>query len=270
MTVTANIDTSYSAIGVTVPDARRAAEFLASLFGVDIVRRSAANTSVPIGAASSVDFTTADSPDQLPPRLVDLGTNHLCLTVGDIERAAAYLDSLDGVSILGDIVTVPEGPIAGNKWVYFRSPWGALFELQQWPDEPAYFRETEARLRHSREDLAGALLPTCRGLDHTGYSVPDLDAAVARLVNFHSATEVLRTEIAADRAFMTAQFDLDVEGTSRMAMVAIGDLNVELFQHSVGSQEGPRSSAAVGGNHLTLPSAGSGLPDAVRLIPGSL
>lgn len=265
MTVTANVEDALSTVGVTVPDADAAANFFASLLGANRVVRYPGRVSVPIGLSGVVDFVSADWPHQPPPRLVDIGTNHLCFTVGDIELAVSYLDSRSDVTVLGDVIEVPEGPIAGNKWVYFRSPWGDLFELQQWPEEPGYFHETQARLHHRREDIASALLPTCRGLDHTGYSVPDLDAAIARLVTAHSGTEVLRTDIAADRGFMTAQFDLDVEGTSQMAMVSVGDLNIELFEHHIGRQEAPRPLTANGGNFLTFRHGG-----AARLIPSSL
>lgn len=270
MTVTTDASTT-TGIGVTVPDARQAAEFLAPLLGVPPVIRSADHASVSCGQVASVHFTSADITGQAPPRVVDLGTNHLCLNVGDIAVAADHLSSQPGVTVLGDVITVPEGPIAGNKWIYFRSPWGTLFELQQWPDEPAYLRETTARLNHPHTELPSVQLPTCRGLDHTGYSVRNLDLAVAQLVDLYSATEVLRTEIAADRAFMTAQFDLDVEGTSTMAMVSAGALNIELFEHHIGAQDDPRPANAFGGNHLTLtgrtPDTGE---TAIRWIPGSL
>jgi catechol 2,3-dioxygenase-like lactoylglutathione lyase family enzyme len=265
MTVTTNIDTSLTTIGITVPDAHEAADFVASLLGVT----ASDDASVPVGGFATVEFTSSAAPDQSPPRLVDIGTNHLCFTVGDIDAAASYLRARADVSVLGDVITVPEGPIAGNRWIYFRSPWGTLFELQQWPETPGYVGDTDARLHHRREDLPTALLPTCRGLDHSGYSVADLDATIALLVGSHSATEVLRTEIEADRGFMTTQFDLDVEGSSRMAMVSVGELNIELFEHHIGRQHGARPLTANGGNFLTLPTA-KRTTGAVRLFPGAL
>lgn len=263
MTVTTDARTSLSTIGITVPDAHEAADFVASLLGVE----SGNGATVPVGS-TSIEFTSSHSPNQAPPRLVDIGTNHLCFTVGDIERAADHLAGLDDVSVLGEVITVPEGPIAGNRWVYFRSPWGTLFELQNWPEVPGYYGDTDARLHHRREDLPSATLPTCRGLDHSGYSVADLDAAIDRLVNHHGATEVLRTDIEADRGFMTAQFDLDVEGTSRMAMVSVGELNIELFEHHIGRRYAARPLTANGSNFLTLPAEGR--RDGVRLFPGAL
>lgn len=265
MTVISNIDTSLATIGITVPDAHEAADFVASLLGATATD----GASVPVSGGTTVEFTSSANADQSPPRLVDVGTNHLCFTVGDIDAAASYLAARGDVSVLGDVITVPEGPIAGNRWIYFRSPWGTLFELQQWPETPGYFGDTDARLHHRREDIPSALLPTCRGLDHSGYSVTDLDATIARLVSSHSATEVLRTEIEANREFMLAQFDLDVAGTSRMAMVSVGELNIELFEHRIGRKHGARSLTSNGGNFLTLPTAQNN-SGSVRLFPGAL
>ena len=265
MTTTEKTETSLTTIGITVPDAHQAADFFASLLGVTATDAA----SVPVSGSTTVEFTSSALADQSPPRIVDVGTNHLCFTVGDIDAAANYLNGREDVSLLGEVITVPEGPIAGNRWIYFRSPWGTLFELQQWPETPGYFGSTDARLHHRREDIPSALLPTCRGLDHAGYSVADLDTTVARLVASHSATEVLRTEIEADRGFMRAQFDLDVEGTSRMAMVSVGELNVELFEHNIGRKHGARPLTANGGNFLTLPT-GDRNTSAVRLFPGAL
>ncbi|OZC63315.1 hypothetical protein CH276_13340 [Rhodococcus sp. 06-470-2] len=264
MTTTEGIQTSLTTIGITVPDAHQAADFVASLVGATATD----GASVPVSGSVTVEFTSSASAEQTPPRIVDVGTNHLCFTVGDIDAAAGYLDEQQDVSLLGDVITVPEGPIAGNKWIYFRSPWGTLFELQQWPETPGYFGHTDARLHHRRDDIPSALLPTCRGLDHSGYSVADLDATIAQLVGSHSATEVLRTEIEADRGFMRAQFDLDVEGTSRMAMVSVGELNVELFEHHIGRKHGARPLTANGGNFLTLPTSDRNT-GARRLFPGA-
>ncbi|MFE0187397.1 VOC family protein [Streptomyces sp. NPDC059008] len=252
-------------ITVAVPDVAEATAFLAELAGPSTVDRD--------GGAGVVSFShgievrlvptapagTADT----PPRLVDIGTNHLCLRVGDIEAAVAHLEELPGVDVLGDIVTVPEGPIRGNRWIYFRSPWGTLFELQEWPDTPGYVDTTAERLHHGQRPADDAPLPTLLGLDHTGYSVQSLDATVDHLVTHHRARVVLRTEIAVDRAFMRRQFDLDVEGTSAMAMVVVDDaLNLELFEHGVPDQEPPRPLDRLGGNLLELHATAQPAPTA--------
>jgi len=58
--------------------------------------------------------------------------------------------------------------------------------------------------------------------------------------------------------------DADVEGTSRMAMVSVGDLNIELFEHHISRPDTPLPFTASGGNVLTFRRGG-----AARLIPSS-
>ncbi|MFJ6380911.1 hypothetical protein ACIQI7_13065 [Kitasatospora sp. NPDC092039] len=245
-------------ITVAVPDVAQATTFLADLTGPSTAHRHGGAGTVSFSAGVQVRLvpTAPLGAPEAPPRLVDIGTNHLCLRVGDIEAAATHLEKVPGVDVLGDIVTIPEGPIRGNRWIYFRSPWGTLFELQQWPEVPGYAGTTAERLHHGQRPADDAALPTLLGLDHTGYSVRSLDAAVDHLVAHHRARVVLRTEIAAERAFMRRQFDLDVEGTSAMAMLVVDDaVNLELFEHGVPGQQPPRPLDRLGGNLLELQAA---------------
>ena len=46
----------------------------------------------------------------------------------DVDAAAAYLRQR-GVSVLGEPVEVTGGPDAGERWVYFQTPWGMQMEL---------------------------------------------------------------------------------------------------------------------------------------------
>ncbi|MEV6769295.1 VOC family protein [Nocardia sp. NPDC051030] len=255
-------------IGVTVPDIDQALRYFGSLIGPSSVDTAGATVRFEPGIEVALS-RAAVSED--PPRIVDIGANHLCFRVADIEQAVAHLETLSGTTVLGDIMTVPAGPIAGNRWIYFRSPWGTLFELQQWPEVPGYIADTTARLFHGHRAPEDAPLPSVLGLDHSGYSVSDLEAALEFLKREHAATVVLRTEISADRAFMRAQFGIDVEGTSAMAMVVVGDgLNIELFEHRVGAQEPPRPLDRLGGNYLALGGAARSAPDVVRTPFGLL
>lgn len=63
---------------------------------------------------------------------------------------------------------------------------------------------------------------------------------------------VLRTEISVDADFTYRQFGVDVASTSRMAMVAIDGLNLELFEHGVSDKNPPRAITELGGHELTL------------------
>ena len=66
----------------------------------------------------------------------DVGGHHLAFYVDDLDAAVAYLRSR-GVRVLGDPV-MSSGPSAGQRWVYFLSPWGMQFELVSFPHGKAY------------------------------------------------------------------------------------------------------------------------------------
>lgn len=80
------------------------------------------------------------------PRNSDLGGHHIALYVDDMDAATAYLRSHD-VEIMGEPV-MSTGASAGQRWLYFRSPWGMQFELVSFPDGKAYEADASARLWH--------------------------------------------------------------------------------------------------------------------------
>lgn len=242
-------------IDLVVPDVDLAAEHLAQIVGT---APSSARTGRILDPSVSVGLLASQpGSSTAAPRVVDVGTHHLCWRVTDIDAAAAHIDAaVDGSEILGDIITIPDGPIAGNRWVYYRSPWGVLFELQQWPQWSPYMAETDVRLDHTRHVVPSAPLPGFAGVDHSGYSVADIDATIETLTRTHGARVALRTEIEAGRDFMAAQFGIDVEGTSKMAMLDLDGLIIELFEHRVEGRRPQGSPTAVGG-HTLVPRSGS-------------
>jgi len=58
----------------------------------------------------------------------------------------AYLRA-HGVKVMGE-PTRSQGPSAGQRWVYFLTPWGMQCELVCYPEGKAYEKETERRLWH--------------------------------------------------------------------------------------------------------------------------
>ena len=64
-----------------------------------------------------------------PPRNSDVGASHLAFFVDDIERATEALRAQPGVQVLEGVERVPDGPIAGTRWVYFLTPWMMQLEL---------------------------------------------------------------------------------------------------------------------------------------------
>lgn len=259
-------------IGIRVPDCELAAEHVAGILGDGAVRRPVArHGGAALRAVAHADPTVqlelidCESAEDAPaPRVVDIGTHHLCWRVTDVDAAAEYVADLPGVTVLGDVIEIPDGPIAGNRWIYYRSPWGTLFELQQWPSNPPYTATSTVRLDHTIHNVEGARMPGYAGVDHSGYSVVDLEASIEHLRNRCDARVALRTGIAADREFMQAQFGIDVEGVSRMAMLTTGGLTLELFEHGVVGRQSARPATAFGGHHLAL--RGEPGADVARLV----
>jgi len=80
------------------------------------------------------------------PRNSDIGGHHLALYVDDIDEAAAYLRARE-VDVMGDPV-VSAGASAGQRWLYFRAPWGMQFELVSFPEGKAYETDADVLLWH--------------------------------------------------------------------------------------------------------------------------
>lgn len=90
------------------------------------------------GNGSNFEVFHYESPDgQLPmPMNSDIGGHHLAFYVDDFDAALAYLKA-EGVDVMGEPV-FSSGASEGQRWVYFRSPWGMQFELVSYPDGKAY------------------------------------------------------------------------------------------------------------------------------------
>lgn len=235
-------------ITLAVPDVDAASRWLASIVGGP----TGTGPVFTFDPGVEVRLTACRSARRTPPSITDLGTLHLCFRVDGINEVVDRINELPGTEALGDIIETPDGPIQGNKWIYFRSPWGILFELQEWPDPPAYTRENDARLYHEHPRQRSGALPGVRGLDHAGYSVANLDSTIANLTEKAGARYVLGTALTVDEAFTRRQFGIDVACTSTMAMVVAGGLNIELFEHGVGERGAPRGIDEVGGHSLVL------------------
>lgn len=80
------------------------------------------------------------------PRNSDIGGHHLAFYVDDLDTAVDYLRSC-GVKVL-DEPTASIGASAGQRWVYFLTPWGMQLELVSYPDGKAYERTSDVILWH--------------------------------------------------------------------------------------------------------------------------
>jgi catechol 2,3-dioxygenase-like lactoylglutathione lyase family enzyme len=110
----------------------------------EVVRRRAA---LRVGPTANVElYASAPDADGTPPRNSDVGGHHLAFYVDDVDAAAAWLRRVPGVEVMGDPETILDGPIAGDRWVYFRTPIGIQMEIVRMPDgELPYESVTNAR-----------------------------------------------------------------------------------------------------------------------------
>jgi glyoxylase I family protein len=101
-----------------------------------------------LGNGTNLEVFGYDSADgQAPqPRNSDIGGHHLALYVDDMDAAVDYLRTA-GVEVMGEPVS-SAGPATGQRWLYFRSPWGMQFELVSFPGGKAYEAEAQTLLWH--------------------------------------------------------------------------------------------------------------------------
>ena len=63
-----------------------------------------------------------------------------------MDEAIAYLKA-QGVEVMGEPVP-SAGAALGQRWIYFRAPWGMQFELVSFPEGKAYEADAAVRLWH--------------------------------------------------------------------------------------------------------------------------
>lgn len=147
--------------GITVPDVAAAVRFfvdvlgceecftagpfaaaddwMATHLGVDPRARIPQLRMIRCGNGANLELFEFDVAAQgrTEPRNSDVGGHHLAFYVDEIEPAVAYLRE-HGLTVMGEPVTMTEGPSAGLTWVYFLAPWGLQLELVSYPDGMAY------------------------------------------------------------------------------------------------------------------------------------
>lgn len=157
-------------VGFTVPDLDDAERFLVDVLGATHVYTLGAKRSdddwmtrqlgvhartvireirfYRLGNGSNLEVFQYDAADgQAPqPRNSDIGGHHFAIYVDDLDAAVDYLRG-HGVEIMGEPVA-SAGASAGQRWLYFRAPWGMQFELVSFPDGKAYEAEASTLLWH--------------------------------------------------------------------------------------------------------------------------
>ncbi len=157
-------------IAYTVADLHGAVMFFVDVLGAELLYRTSANLErsllaqalgVPaegdvaravlrMGPTDNVELICYRTHDagKRPPRNSDVGGRHLAFHVDDVASAAAYLALVPGCTVLGSPQTIGDGPIAGDQWVYVRTPIDLHIELVRMPDGALpYETGTSARRR---------------------------------------------------------------------------------------------------------------------------
>ncbi|MEV6977347.1 VOC family protein [Kitasatospora sp. NPDC093806] len=105
----------------------------------------------PVGNLELFQYSAPDQRRELPANS-DWGGHHLAIAVDDVDLAVSYLRWQPGVKVLGQPQTVADGgPIDGDRWVYFRTPWGLQLEVLAMPAGMPYERATAERLFTPKE-----------------------------------------------------------------------------------------------------------------------
>lgn len=160
-------------IGITVPDLDEAENFLVEVLGAEAVYTLGGKHAdddwmqvhigvdprtvireirfYRLGNGSNIELfqyepAGEDDPQRPQPRNSDVGGHHIALYVDDMDLAVAHLRA-HGIEPMGE-PTASKGAAAGQRWLYFRSPWGMQFELVSYPDGKAYEKDASAKLWH--------------------------------------------------------------------------------------------------------------------------
>ncbi|WP_210594026.1 VOC family protein [Streptomyces sp. GESEQ-35] len=153
-------------IGLTVPDLAQAHEFFVEALGCEYMyalgpyrdggRWMSEHLGVDdravmrrlhfyrLGGQALFEVFQYEAPDQRThvPRNSDVGGHHVALYVEDLDAAVEDLRRR-GLRVLGE-PTTSRGASAGQRWVYFLSPWGMQFELVSYPGGKAFDHDPQA------------------------------------------------------------------------------------------------------------------------------
>lgn len=147
-------------VGLAVPDLAQAEAFFCEVLGCETLyemgelRRPddwmAEHLNLPVGSAirglkflrcvdgSHIELLQYDAVDvRPPPRNTDRGGHHMAFYVDDIDLATAHLRA-HGVRVQAQPKASANGPSAGQRWVYFLTPWDLQCELVSYPQGKAY------------------------------------------------------------------------------------------------------------------------------------
>jgi glyoxylase I family protein len=157
--------TGVDHFGITVPDLAQAHDFFVDVLGCEYLYKlgpyqhadswMSEHLGVPdravmrelhfyrLGGRAIFEVFQYEAADQRRelPRNCDVGGHHIALYVTDLDVAVADLHRR-GLRVLGE-PTASRNASAGQRWVYFLSPWGMQCELVSYPDGKAFDHHPE-------------------------------------------------------------------------------------------------------------------------------
>ena len=156
--------------GFTVPDLEQAHAFLVDILGCEEIYRLGEKRAADewmsthlgvhprtviteirfyrLGSGTNFEVFLYESADgqRSQPRNSDIGGYHIAFYVDDLDSAVRYLIEKD-VEVMGEPVASRQSA-EGQRWIYFRGPWGLQFELVSFPDGKAYEKTAPRLLWH--------------------------------------------------------------------------------------------------------------------------
>ncbi|GAA2677432.1 MULTISPECIES: VOC family protein [Actinosynnema] len=135
-----------SQVGYTVADLDGSVDFFTDVIGGAVLHRTGRSALLRLGPVTNLELRAATTGRTDRPRNSDVGGHHLAFHTDDPEEAAAYLRTVPGVRVLGEVQLIDDGgPIHGDRWVYFTAPDGFQLEVLNMPPGMPYELGTEAR-----------------------------------------------------------------------------------------------------------------------------
>ncbi|MRW87726.1 4-hydroxyphenylpyruvate dioxygenase [Pseudoduganella sp. FT26W] len=145
-------------VGVNVPDLKQAEAFFANTFGCEPVTQigpfpmtpraeSLTLAMIRCGTGANIElFEYKNSTgSSVMPKSEDIGASHIAFYTDDVKAGVAYLKS-QGITVLGEPMTMTSGDTEGETWVHFLSPWGSELELVGYPNGKGYEKTSKLKL----------------------------------------------------------------------------------------------------------------------------
>jgi catechol 2,3-dioxygenase-like lactoylglutathione lyase family enzyme len=145
-------------VGVNVPNLKQAEAFFVDTFGCEPVTQigpfpmtpraeSVTLAMIRCGTGANIELFEYKNSNgsSVMPKIEDIGASHIAFYTDDVKAGVAYLKS-QGITVLGEPMTMTSGDTEGETWVHFLSPWGSELELVGYPNGKGYEKTSKLKL----------------------------------------------------------------------------------------------------------------------------